>query len=169
MSEREGTVVWLPVLLSSLDCVAESLNKQAAASAAVTRRKERWAKPPVGKLKLNCDASFIPGAATGSWGFVIRDSDGDVVSAGRGKAEHLLGAFQAELISCLHGVQEAIRLGIVDMVLETDASAVGGLLAELKFMVHVNFNSFRCLETVIGWHMPLPLVGTSVLRDLGKF
>ena len=86
MSEREGTVVWLPVLLSSLDCVAESLNKQAAASAAVTRRKERWAKPPVGKLKLKCDASFIPGAATGSWGFVIRDSDGDVVSAGRGKA-----------------------------------------------------------------------------------
>lgn len=47
---------------------------------------------------------------------------------------------------CLHGVQEAIRLGIVDMVLETDASAVGGLLAELKFMVHVNFNSFRCVS-----------------------
>ena len=76
------------------------------------------------------------------WGFVIRDSDGDVVSAGRGKVEHLLGAFQAEPISCLHGVQEATRLGNVDMVLETDASAVGGLLAQLKFMVHVNFNSF---------------------------
>lgn len=59
----------------------------------------------------------------GAWGFVIRDSDGDVVSAGIGKVEHLL-AFQAELISCLQGVQEAVRLGIGNLVLETDALQV---------------------------------------------
>jgi len=47
-------------------------------------------KPPFGKLKLNCDASLIPRAAMGCWGLVIADSDGDVVSAGRGKVEHRL-------------------------------------------------------------------------------
>jgi len=125
----------------------------------MSRRSGRWSKPPAGKLKLNCDASFLPGTSMGTWGFVIRDSDGDAVSAGRGKVEHLLGAFQAELISCLHGVQEAVRLGIGNLVLETDAlqvrqalcsndfnaSVAGGLVAELKFLVHVNFNCFQCL------------------------
>jgi hypothetical protein len=125
----------------------------------MSRRSGRWSKPPAGKLKLNCDASFLLGASMGTWGFVIRDSDGDVVSAGRGKVEHLLGAFQAELISCLQGVQEAVRLGICNLVLETDAlqvrralysndfnaSVAGGLVAELKFLVHVNFNCFQCV------------------------
>ncbi|XP_066341757.1 uncharacterized protein [Miscanthus floridulus] len=138
--------------------VAESLNKQTTMIAGVPRRKGKWSKPPAGKLKLNCDASFIPSAAMGTWGFVIRESDGDVVSAGRGKVEHLLGAFQAKLISCLQGVQEATRLGIGNLVLETDAlqvrqalcsdefdaSVVGGLIAELKFLVNVNFISFQC-------------------------
>lgn len=27
-----------------------------------------------------------------------------------------------------------------------DASVVGGLVAELKFIVHVNFNSFQCVH-----------------------
>ena len=61
---------------------------------------------------------------------------------------------------CLHGVQEAIRLGITGIVLETDASqvkqafysddfddsAVGGLIAELKFLVLVNFSRFCCVS-----------------------
>lgn len=47
----------------------------------------------MGKLKLNCDASFVLGSAKGSWGFVIRDSDGDVVSVDRVKVEHVLFFF----------------------------------------------------------------------------
>ena len=43
--------------------VAESLNKQTTMIAGVPRRKGKWSKPPAGKLKLNCDASFIPFAA----------------------------------------------------------------------------------------------------------
>ena len=34
---------------------------------------------PAGVLNLNCDGSFIPGEKIGGWGFLIRDSDGDVV------------------------------------------------------------------------------------------
>lgn len=54
------------------------------------RRREKWSKPPPGSLKLNCDASFMPSSSSGSWGFLIRDCDGDVVLAGKGKINHLL-------------------------------------------------------------------------------
>jgi hypothetical protein len=58
-------------------------------------------------LKLKGDASFQPSSMEGSWGFLISDSDGDVVLNGYGKVNHLLNAFQAELIACLQGVQAA--------------------------------------------------------------
>jgi hypothetical protein len=46
-----------------------------------------------GTLKLNCDACFSPEQRSGSCGFLLRDSDGDVVLSGRGKINHLLSAF----------------------------------------------------------------------------
>ena len=60
---------------------------------------------------------------------------------------------------CLHGVQEAIRLGITlrscqkpSQVKQAfysddfDDNAVGGLIAELKFFVLVNFSRFCCVS-----------------------
>lgn len=61
----------------------------------------RWTKPPEGVLKLNCDTSFSPGEGSGGWGFLIQDSDGDIVFAGWGRVNHLLNAFQAEVIACM--------------------------------------------------------------------
>jgi len=120
----------------------------------------RWTKPPRGVLKLNCDASFAPGEGSGGWGFLIRDSDGDVVSAGWGRVNHLLNAFQAEVIACMHGVQTAINLGIGRLILETDAllikqawdsnredlSVVGLLIEELKSLSSLNFTSCDCFH-----------------------
>jgi hypothetical protein len=124
------------------------------------QRKEqrRWLKPPEGKLKLNCDASFSPNSCDGGWGYVIRDSDGDVVSAGLGRVEFLLNAFEAE-VGCIHGVQAAVNAGISNLILETDATLVqqaissggyresmaGSLLEELDSLVSANFNSSVCL------------------------
>jgi hypothetical protein len=85
------------------------------------QHKAHWCRPPENFLKLNCDASFISESGTGSWGFIIRDSEGDVVLTGRGKVQNLLSAFQAELIACLHGVNSALQLGISSLILETDA------------------------------------------------
>ena len=73
--------------------------------------KMRWTRPPEGVLKLNRDASFKEETASGSWGFLIRDHDGDVVLAGRGEIDYTLSVFQAEQVACLHGVQEAMNLG----------------------------------------------------------
>lgn len=81
------------------------------------RKKGQWNKPPSGVLKLNCDGSFRARGNTGSWGFLIRDSDVDIVTTGRGRVNHLLSAFHAELIACLQGVHTALNLGIGRLIL----------------------------------------------------
>jgi len=106
------------------------------------RRREHLSKPP-GVLKLNCDASFHPRSMSGSW-----DSDGDVVLAGSGRVNHLLSAFQAEMIACLLGLQAAINAGVRRLIMETDASMVqqdhysystsSGLVEEVKSLVDSN-------------------------------
>ena len=94
---------------------------------------------------------------TGSWGFVLRDSDGDVVLSGRGRINHLvLSAFHAQVIAALQGVQAALSLGVSRLILETDALMLqqelaskesfakpeGGLVQELKLIVSTNFSFF---------------------------
>ena len=77
---------------------------------------------------------------------------------GRGRLNHVLNAFQVELIAWMQGVQEALNLGIGRLLLETDAlmieqamnsdavdaMAEGVILEELKFLVRVNFSDFKC-------------------------
>lgn len=109
---------------------------------------------------MNCDASFRASDQSGSWGFVIRDSDGEVILTGRGRINHLLSAFQAEVIACLHGVQAALNIGIGKLILETDALLIKqalespeaydrpeeGLVNELQFLVSTNFIQFECVS-----------------------
>lgn len=101
---------------------------------------QKWSKPTPGYLKINCDASFNPITKDGGWGFIIRDSDGDIVSAGRGRVDALLSALQAEAIACLHGVQKATDLGIGRAILETDAAlicqAIAAQSADLSLAGH---------------------------------
>jgi ribonuclease HI len=81
-----------------------------------------------------------------------------VVITGRGKVDHLLSAFHAELVACLQGIQAAADLGIVHLIAETDAKmvvqaiktndfdddAVGLLVTEIKNLVSC-FLSFECV------------------------
>jgi ribonuclease HI len=55
---------------------------------------------------------------------IIRDSDGDVITVGRERVDYLHNPFQAEVISCLQGVQAAIDLGISYLEVDTDAKMV---------------------------------------------
>lgn len=57
------------------------------------KTKKRWTRPPKGVLKLNCDASFKGETNSGSWGFVIRDHNAEVVVTVRGKLDFALSAF----------------------------------------------------------------------------
>ena len=121
--------------------------------------RARWSKPLEGVLKLNCDASYFVESNSGNWGFLIRESDGDVILTGRGKVDYLLSAFQAELIACLQGVQAALDLGIGRLIPETDALMIqqelfsaepcarpeGNMADDLKALVHSNFLQFECV------------------------
>jgi ribonuclease HI len=122
--------------------------------------KKKWCKPPENVLKVNIDGSFKPNEMNGSWGFLIRDSDGDLVKTGRGKVDNLWSALHSELIACLQGLQIAADLGIGQLILETDAqevvsamnssayddSVLGCLVEELKFQASINFVSFACVH-----------------------
>lgn len=63
-------------------------------------------------IKINCDASFLTQSNNGGWGYVGRDSDRDVVMAGKGRLDHVMNPFHAELVACLQGVQAAADLGV---------------------------------------------------------
>jgi hypothetical protein len=48
----------------------------------VNKERKRWSMLPPGVLKLNCDAAFSEYLKSGGWGWIIRDSVGDVVILG---------------------------------------------------------------------------------------
>jgi ribonuclease HI len=120
-------------------------------------QRGHWTKPPVDTLKLNCDASFFSESGSGSWGALIRDSDGDPVLSGRGRMDHVLSPFHAELIACLQGIQMALNLGVSRLQVESDAqevvkainsdaydmSVVGHLVEEIKSLASSNLISFE--------------------------
>lgn len=123
---------------------------------AAARRIQKWQKPAPSFLKVNCDASFHAESGNGGWGYVIRDEEGDLISAGRGKLLHVLDSFQAEVIVCLQGLQAAIDMGVSRVQLETDAMQVkqavestsweltvtGGLIKEIQELAHLNCVAF---------------------------
>lgn len=57
-------------------------------------------------------------------GDMIRDADDDIVSAGRGKLDHVLDPFQAEVVACLQGVHVVVDMGIRHAIVETYALQV---------------------------------------------
>jgi len=88
------------------------------------RQNPKWTKPQQGNFKVNSDGAFDHRNGSGGWGFIIRDDQGAVVTAGAGKEQFVQSAFHAELLGCLAGLKAAAQLGIRRIVLETDASLV---------------------------------------------
>jgi hypothetical protein len=81
-------------------------------------QSSRWRKPEPGVLKMNSDGAFDSSKKEGGWGFAIRDDQGQAVASGAGQEEHLLDAFHAKVLGCLAGLQAAIRLGIMRIIIE---------------------------------------------------
>lgn len=106
---------------------------------------------------MNYDACFDATNLLGEWGFIIRDNDGDAVNMGRGRIDHMLEAYQAEVIVSIHGVKMAINLGIRNVEIETgalrvvnavnapknDNSVAEGLLMDLWELLYENFISVK--------------------------
>jgi ribonuclease HI len=129
--------------------------KQAKVNTDQPPARKTWKPPPEDVVKLNCDSAFFAGTRNGGCGFVIREWDGGVISAGYGKLENVNEAFHAKVIACLQGIQRAADLGVQKLILETDASMVaqamkstdydrssaGGLIWEMKDLLASNFAS----------------------------
>ena len=75
---------------------------------------------------------------------------------GRGRINHLLSPFQAEVIACLQGIQTALNLGIGKLILETDALLIKQALASTEVCDRPEeglVNELKFLEAVrlAGW------------------
>jgi len=86
---------------------------------------------------------------------VIRDDQGQVLKAGAGSEGFLLSVLHAEPLGCAARIQEASRLGIENLCIETDASLlkevlesngyrlseIGGIVTEMKVQLATDLSS----------------------------
>ena len=63
-----------------------------------------WRPLPPEFYKTNADGAFDPNTRTGGWGFVVRDTKGEVIMVGAGYTQHVASPLQAEMIAMLRGV-----------------------------------------------------------------
>jgi ribonuclease HI len=90
--------------------------------------RHTWKPPPLEYYKINTDGAFDPNTRTGGWGFVVRNTNGEVLLAGAGNICHVASALHAETIAALKGVQQVARLGMQHIILETDASILASAI-----------------------------------------
>lgn len=117
----------------------------------------KWQYPSEEFLKINIDAAFFEHDHSGGWGFVIRDHSGSVVGSGAGKLEHITDSMQAETNAALQALKYASEVGMLRVVLETDAfnlksalvsssfdsAPCGVIFRELRYMMITRFTDVR--------------------------
>lgn len=54
--------------------------------------RQKWSRPLNGFMKVNVDGGFSKEGGHGSWGYVIRDDEGEVIQAEAGKIRNALEA-----------------------------------------------------------------------------
>ena len=113
-----------------------------------------WKPPTADIYKINSDGSFDPSSRSGGWGFVVRDSSGEVLAAGAGNITYAASSLQAEAIAVYKSILQAARLGMTRIILEMDAtvlasalksccvdqSAIGGLVYQIRDIMCDDFS-----------------------------
>ena len=130
----------------------QKLERNAMKQTAVARYS--WKPPPADIYKINSDGSFDPSSRSGGWGFVVRDSSGEVLAAGAGNITYAASSLQAEAIAVYKSILQAARLGMTQIILEMDAtilasalksccvdrSAIGGLVYQIRDIMCDDFS-----------------------------
>ena len=75
-------------------------------------------------IKFNVDGAHVLGQQHGAWGVIARDSEGQIVAARAGHALNVYDAFAAELQALEKAIDLAAELGVVRMMVETEAQLV---------------------------------------------
>jgi ribonuclease HI len=134
-----------------------------------------WTPPSEDTYKINIDGSFLSGARTGGWGFVIRNYNGEMLAAGAGNIVYAASALQTEALAAYKSLQHASQLGMMNIILETDAavlalalkseeidrSPIGSLTKQIRDLMQSEFNSCVvsvCNRTVTWWQTVWPLM-----------
>ncbi|XP_074315550.1 uncharacterized protein LOC141651750 [Silene latifolia] len=81
--------------------------------------EEKWARPREGICKVNVDAGFIKGKGVG-WGLVCRGISGMIDWAITIQEQGEIEPKVAEAITVYHGICEARRIGVKDVIIESD-------------------------------------------------
>jgi ribonuclease HI len=117
----------------------------------------QWSKPEGEWLKINTDGSFMQATREGGWGFVVRDSAGEVRGSGVGYLANTTSAAHAEAEACTQALQAAATWGMVNVQVETDAQNLvealrgqeldlapeGVVYRDLRIFIRLNFNSVK--------------------------
>ena len=77
----------------------QKLERNAMKQTAVARYS--WKPPPADIYKINSDGSFDPSSRSGGWGFVVRDSSGEVLAAGAGNIHTQHHLCKLKLLQCI--------------------------------------------------------------------
>ena len=108
-----------------------------------------WSPPPEGYLKINSDGAFREITNSGGWGFVIRNEIGKALIAGAGTLQDVANPLQVETLAMYHAIQEAAKMGIQKIILETDASMLKQALETEMYDGSVLGNLFRDMRLLI--------------------
>jgi hypothetical protein len=87
-----------------------------------TAKHTAWKPPDTGWQCLNVDASYIQDSSAASWGAVIRDDHGKLVSTAWALIQNCANAETAEAIACWEGIKHAISVNNSKLVVEYDYS-----------------------------------------------
>ena len=76
-------------------------------------------------LKIIVDGAFHEAAMCGSWGFMMRENNGDVMGLGAARMEqYVASAMQAEMTACLEALQAASAcMGMTSVQLKSDGQS----------------------------------------------
>ena len=92
---------------------------------------KKWESPPEDMYKINIDGAFKSATSKGGWGFLVRNSVGAFLEGGYGNLCRVATSFQAEALAALYSLERAALLGMIRIILETDATElVRGLTSE---------------------------------------
>ena len=137
--------------------LTESLGKMEKTKEKKQKKSQVWSPPPDGFLKINSDGSFKEQNHNGGWGFIIRNDQGENLVAGAGNIRNVFDPLHAEAVAMKHAIEEAVRMGCLNVILETDATvlrqamitedydeaSIGALVKEMKSLA---LYSFQCCK-----------------------
>lgn len=108
----------LPRALEMLSCFTSEAVHPNLGLPRLSSSLAQWKAPGLHEVKLNTDASF---SSTGAgYGFVLRNSAGEVLKSGAGPLSHILSAEHAEIMALWRSLEHLTEFWNQPLLCETD-------------------------------------------------